>query len=159
MNRRPNKVPAGGTPRVSRPNRLEFDPAMLATARAAAASLKRSYVEEWGPAALDDLDDALAAARLDTAGRCHYFRQIHGIADDLVAQGRMFGFPLLGQIGRALAHMTEGRRDAGEAELAVIGAQVEALRTVLDDRIEGYASEAGRWLMADLQVFVRRHLN
>jgi len=153
-------LPASGAQELlPRLDRLEFDPTALAKVRAAAESLKRSYVEEWGPAALDDLDDALAAARLDTAGRRHYFRQIHGIADDLVAQGRTFGFPLLSQIGRTLVHMTEGRRDAGAAELAIIAAHVEALRSVLDDRIEGYASEAGRWLMADLQVFTRRHLN
>ena len=136
-----------------------FDFGALERAQAAVERLKEAYVAEWGPAALDEMYEVVARLGRPGADRDSGFQCLYRLAHDMKGQGGTFGFPLLTHIGEVLCRMTAGRREAGESDLRVLRAHLDAARTILADRIEGDGGAAGDRLVRDLQTLARQHLH
>ena len=117
------------------------------------------YVSDWGPAALDEMYEALGRVRRPGADRPGCFQAFYRLAHDMKGQGGTFGFPLLTYIGEVLCRMTADRRDAGETELGVLFAHLDAGRRIIAERIEGDGGAEGDRLVRDLQALARQHLH
>ncbi|SRR5690606_36841309 len=136
-----------------------FEPTALERANAAIARLKEAYAEEWAPAAIAEMYEALVAARRDRLARRSNFDRIYRLAHDMKGQGGTFGFPLLTELGESLCRLTAGREDAGDGEFALVRAHIDAARTIVIERIDGDGGEAGRKLLAELRHLMRAHLH
>jgi hypothetical protein len=137
----------------------EFDLGALERAQAAVDRLKEVYIADWGPAALADMYEALARIGRPGAASESSFQAFYRLAHDMKGQGGTFGYPLLTHIGEVLCRMTADRRDAGETEVGVLRAHLDAARRIMMDRIEGDGGAEGDRLVRDLQTLARLHLH
>jgi hypothetical protein len=136
------------------------EPAREATvaerAQAAVARLAEIYAEEWAPAAIDEMYQALAAAKRERAGRRDQLYRIYRLGHDMKGQGATFGFPVLTEVGESLCRFTAGRDDLSEGEFAVLRAHVDAARTIIRERLDG---NRGRRLLAGLRAQAKQHFH
>lgn len=137
----------------------DFDLGALERAQAAVDRLKEVYISDWGPAALADMYEALARIGRPGAANEASFQAFYRLAHDMKGQGGTFGFPLLTHIGEVLCRMTADRRDAGETEVGVLRAHLDAARHIMTDRLEGDGGAEGDRLVRDLQTMARLHLH
>lgn len=137
----------------------EFDLGALERAQAAVDRLKEVYIADWGPAALADMYEALARIGRPGAASESSFQAFYRLAHDMKGQGGTFGYPLLTHIGEVLCRMTADRRDAGETEVGVLRAHLDAARRIMTDRIEGDGGAEGDRLVRDLHTLARLHLH
>lgn len=122
--------------------------ATVASAQAAVAGLSDKYVG-WVNDDLKRLDTAIAAI---TDGRnAGALREVYGVAHDIKGQGSTFGYHLVTDIGLLLCRYTERAIELQKVDRAVIDAHVEALRTVVDNRIQGPADDLGREILDALK--------
>ena len=128
-------------------------------ARAAIEKLKASYVLEWAPAALDELDRTLTLALSKPAEAATELGMAYRLAHDMKGQGATFGFALISDIGGALCRMTYARDAATAAEIQAMLAYVQAARRVIDERIEDPDCDAAQVVMDGLQTEVRARLH
>lgn len=128
-------------------------------ARAAIDRLKASYVQEWAPAAHDELDRTLTLALSKPSEAGEHLGLAYRLAHDMKGQGATFGFALISDIGGALCGLTYGRETATVAEIQAMLAHVQAARRVIDQRIEDPECDAAQALMDGLQTEVRARLH
>lgn len=122
--------------------------AAVASAQAAVAGLADKYVG-WVNDDLKRLDAAIATV---TDGRnADALREVYGVAHDIKGQGSTFGYHLVTDIGQLLCRYTERAIEHQKVDRTVIDAHVEALRTVIDNRIQGPAGELGREILDALK--------
>lgn len=137
----------------------DFELGALERAQAAVDRLKEVYVAEWGPTALAEMYETLARVRRSGADRPSCFDAFFRLAHDMKGQGGTFGFPLLTHIGEVLCGLTAERHDAGEGEMAVLFAHLDAARHIIAVRLEGDGGAEGDRLVRDLQAMARRHMH
>lgn len=135
-----------GKPSPSRPD-PEFG-AAVANAQAAVAGLSDKYIG-WVNDDLKRLDAAIAA--VTDGSNSAALREVYGVAHDIKGQGSTFGYHLITDIGLLLCRYTERAIERQKVDRAVIDAHVEALRTVVDNRIQGPAGELGREILDALK--------
>lgn len=68
-------------------------------ARAAIENLKLSYLTEWAPATIDDLDRRLQLARYVPSPVPEHLEAAFRLAHHMKGQGATFGYPLIFDIG------------------------------------------------------------
>lgn len=120
----------------------------VASAQAAVAGLSDKYIG-WVNDDLKRLDAAIAAVTDGTNAEA--LRQVYGVAHDIKGQGSTFGYHLITDIGQLLCRYAERAIERQRVDRAVIDAHVEALRTVVDNRIQGPAGELGREILDALK--------
>jgi chemotaxis protein histidine kinase CheA len=120
----------------------------VASAQAAVAGLADKYVG-WVNDDLKRLDAAIAA--VTDGHNADALREVYGVAHDIKGQGSTFGYHLVTDIGQLLCRYTERAIEHKKVDRAVIDAHVEALRTVVDNRIQGAAGELGREILDALK--------
>jgi chemotaxis protein histidine kinase CheA len=126
---------------------LDFG-AAVASAQAAVAGLSDQYIG-WVNDDLKRLDAAIAA--VTDGSNATALRQVYGVAHDIKGQGSTFGYHLITDIGQLLCRYTERAIDRQKVDRTVIDAHVEAMRTVVDNRIQGPAGELGREILDALK--------
>ncbi|MCG8650029.1 MAG: Hpt domain-containing protein, partial [Pirellulales bacterium] len=136
-----------------------LDPEALERAYAAVRRLRQIYVQEWAPAALDDLEQAIDLARASRSDRRTYLAVIYRLAHDLRGQGGTFGLDVLSEIGASLCMYTKDRDDATDSEIDVLAVHLGAARDAL--RVEGLESrpEEGPAILNSLRDGIRANLH
>lgn len=122
--------------------------AAVASAQAAVAGLSDKYVG-WVNDDLKRLDAAIAT--VTDGSNADALREVYGVAHDIKGQGSTFGYHLVTDIGQLLCRYTERAIEHQKVDRTVIEAHVEALRTVVDNRIQGPAGELGREILDALK--------
>ena len=125
----------------------------VASAQAAVAGLSDKYIG-WVNDDLKRLDAAIAG--VTDGDNADALREVYGVAHDIKGQGSTFGYHLITDIGQLLCRYTERAIEHKKVERAVIDAHVEALRTVVDNRIQGPAGELGREIIDALKGVAER---
>lgn len=125
----------------------------VASAQAALAGLADKYVG-WVNDDLKRLDVAIAG--VTDGNNAEALREVYGVAHDIKGQGSTFGYHLITDIGLLLCRYTERAIERKKVDRAVIDAHVEALRTVVDNRIQGPAGELGREILDALKGVAER---
>lgn len=122
----------------------------------AMAKLKATYVAEWAPASLAEMEATvgeLSAPRSRAAGA---FERLYRLAHDMKGQGATFGYSLITQIGEALCRLTADRDSGSEGEVALLRAHIEAAKRILDERLDDSARESGERILDHLANLRRR---
>ena len=104
----------------------------------------------WAQSDLDELDKALAAARMNPDRQEDYITEIFRRAMELKGQGGSFGYDLISRVGDSLKQFTDTRSDANARDVEIIAAHVDAMRRVLVDDIKGDGGEVGRAIVDGL---------
>jgi hypothetical protein len=125
----------------------------VASAQAAVAGLSDKYIG-WVNDDLKRLDAAIAG--VTDGDNADALREVYGVAHDIKGQGSTFGYHLITDIGQLLCRYTERAIEHKKVERAVIDAHVEALRTVVDNRIQGPDGELGREIIDALKGVAER---
>lgn len=147
-----NRVPMKSTP-PPKPGTDESFGAAVASAQAAVAGLADQYVG-WVNDDLKRLDAAVTA--LGPAADAAALKALHGVAHDIKGQGSTFGYDLVTEIGQLLCRYAEQAVRRGKVDRGVIDAHVAALRTVVDNRIQGRAGDLGQEILAALKAAADR---
>jgi hypothetical protein len=152
-----NLVRSGGlTPRFfTPPNRIKAkiggqlpDAAAIARAEAAVEKLVDDYLL-WIQADILRFDEALETAREDASRRKDSVETMLSLAHDVKGQGATFNYPLVSRVAQSLCVYLE--RHAANADLRVIRAHVESLRTIVAGKVTGEGGEIGRQIAASLE--------
>lgn len=128
-------------------------------AQAAIEKLKDSYIHDWAPTSLDELERVLTLAQSKPEMAGEYLGAAYRLSHDMKGQGATFDFVLISEIGAALCGLTFGRQDATSAEIGAMLAHVEAARKVLFGRIEDPEDAAAILIMQDLKSAVQSGLH
>jgi hypothetical protein len=122
--------------------------AAVANAQAAVAGLSEQYIG-WVNDDLKRLDAAIATV---TDGKnAQALRDVYGVAHDIKGQGSTFGYHLVTDIGQLLCRYADEAIQHGKVDRDVIDAHVIALRTVVNNRIQGPAGELGAEIIEALK--------
>lgn len=124
-----------------------FD-AAVASAEAAVAGLSDQYIG-WVNDDLKRLDAAVS--KVTDGDNAEALRDVYNVAHDIKGQGSTFGYPLVTAISQLLCRYAEDAIKQHKVDVAVIEAHVTALRTVVDNRIQGPAGELGDEIVAALK--------
>lgn len=127
--------------------------AALAQAQAAVAGMAEQYIG-WVTADLERLDQAIT--RLDAANPAASLKGVYEVAHDIKGQGATFGYRLVTDIGALLCRYLHKSQERNAYDPAVIDAHVQALRTVIDNRVQGDAGELGKEILASLAAAAAR---
>lgn len=125
----------------------------VASAQAAVAGLSDKYIG-WVNDDLKRLDAAIAD--VTDGNNADALRGVYGVAHDIKGQGSTFGYHLITDIGQLLCRYAERAIERKKVDRAVIDAHVEAMRTVVDNRIQGPAGELGREILDALKGAAER---
>lgn len=127
----------------------------VANAQAAVAGLSEQYIG-WVNDDLKRLDAAIAAIGDDKdAGK---WRAVYDVAHDIKGQGSTFGYQLVTDIGQLLCRYVDEASKRKAVDLEIIAAHVAALRTVVDNRIQGQAGEIGAEILDALRSAAAKSL-
>lgn len=127
--------------------RRTFD-AAVANAQAAVAGLSDKYIG-WVNDDLKRLDAAIA--RIGASHDPVALQAVYDVSHDIKGQGSTFGYGLVTEIAHRLCRYTDEATRRHKVDRAVIDAHVTALRTVVDNRIQGSAGELGAEILRALE--------
>ncbi len=122
--------------------------AALAQAQAAVAAMADVYIG-WVTADLVRLDEAVAG--IDPAAPVAGLKAAHGVAHDIKGQGSTFGYKLVTDIAAMLCRYLQRTAAEGRFDPEVIEAHVQALKTVVENRVQGDAGELGQEILTTLR--------
>ncbi len=134
--------------------RRTFD-AAVADAQAAVAGLSDKYIG-WVNDDLKRLDAAIA--RLGDGSDPAALQAVYDVSHDIKGQGSTFGYALVTEIAHRLCRYADDASRRQHVDRAVIDAHVSALRTVVDNRIQGNAGELGAEILRALEEAARKSL-
>lgn len=144
-----------------------IDPAALKRAEAAIDRLRRVYICEWAPDALDEMEAAVLALRRyanrDGTNEAERHDALLRLSHDMKGQAGTFGLDLLADFAASMHAVAAGNRCLGVREADVFLAHIMAMRTALSaaacdpDGVPGTALE--RELRRGLRRIVRQNLN
>lgn len=129
------------------PENRAFDVA-VASAQAAVAGLADKYIG-WVTEDLQRLDAAVASVR--DGNDATAVRNVYDVAHDIKGQGSTFGYRLVTEIAHLLCRYVDDASKRQQFDRAVVDAHVTALRTVIDNRIQGDAGAVGREILDALK--------
>jgi len=144
-----------------------IDPAALKRAEAVIGRLRRVYICEWAPEALDEMEAAVLGLRryanrygANQGERCDALLRL---SHDMKGQAGTFGLDLLADFAVSMHAVAAGTRSLGVREADVFLAHIMAMRTTLSaaasdaEGVPGAALE--RELRRGLRRIVRQNLN
>jgi len=126
----------------------------LARAEEATTLLKQNYTSwarediEKGQRHLDDAAGDPARARIHLDG-------LYAIMHNVKGQGASFGYPLVTRVAQSLCKLLGAKHDPGEPMLRIAQAHLDALKLVLEQKIEGPGGETGEKLGGRLETLVQ----
>jgi len=132
----------------------------LARAEEATTLLKQNYTV-WAREDVEKgqrhLDDATAATADPARARVH-LDGLYAVMHNVKGQGSSFGYPLVTRVSQSLCKLLGAKHDAGEPMMRVAQAHLDALKLVLDQKIEGSGGETGEKLAGKLETLAQELL-
>ena len=123
----------------------------LARAEEATTALRANY-PEWARIDVDQAQAILAAATSEPDRRREHLDLVYAAMHNIKGQGASFGYPLVTRIAQSLCKLLGAKHDIGGPMLRVVQAHVDALKLVLDQKIEGPGGETGEKLASRLEA-------
>lgn len=106
---------------------------------------------------LTRLTAAYDTALKDPANRAEHVRALYAEVQGVKGQGASFGYPLVSAVGSQLARFIE---DAGDdltdAQLEVVKIHVEAIRLIIQQKMEGDGGPIGQKVVAGLSAVIKK---
>ena len=152
-----------------------IDPEIIEEAEDLIQEMAGDY-SDWMSKALDQMTIAQAALvvpgsppgeddeegedeeELIAIGNRRFLSEISQAAHELRGQGGIFGYPLITSLGRSLFETTKDhQKELTANRLTLIGAHIDAIRTVFNNRIRGEGGEIGRALLKETAAAVQRY--
>jgi hypothetical protein len=130
--------------------------ATLANAQAAVADLADQYIG-WVNDDLARLETAAAAA--GGSADPEKLSAIYDVAHDIKGQGSTFGYQLVTEIGALLCRYIQDCIKSARCDADVIDAHIQALHTVVDNRVQGNAGALGTEILDALRGAARKSLS
>lgn len=135
---------------------MNLDSAWVDAAERSIIAAKFDYLE----AASEDMASLATAydkAMKDPANRVAHMQELYGIVQSIKGQGTSFGYPLMTAVGTQLARFIE---DCGEnlsdAQMEAVKVHQEALRLVMQQKMEGDGGPVGQKLVAGLGLVIKK---
>lgn len=151
-NRLREKVGAFGPDAV-----IALDPSVLEAAEEQIQSMAGDYAS-WVEESILRLVDLQTTLALADNNPKDILGEINSIAHELRGQGGIFGYPLVTHCGKSLYEATSGSNyEINENRLTLIGAHVDAIRTVFRNKIAGDGGEVGVMLLGELESAVKKY--
>lgn len=122
----------------------------------------RNYIDEMHQAqeslvVIPSQEAGAEPSRAAIANR-RYIAEISRIAHELRGQGGIFDYPLITAFGKSLYKATSDPTVAvTEAWMRLIGAHIDAIRTVFNNKIKGDGGEVGSSLLNEITKAVQRY--
>jgi len=136
---------------------VDFDPMIIEAAEARIQDMVGDYTT-WVKTYIERMTEAQAALSAGAGSSRKHMAEINGIAHEIRGQGGIFDYPLLTDLGKSLYRVTE---DAGqyvsENKVKLIGAHVDAIRTVFKNKIKGDGGDVGVAVMREIEAAVKRY--
>ena len=133
----------------------EVPSAVLERAEDAVRKLAVGYTE-WVQADLARLDAAYEAIAAAPVCGPEQLEPLLNAAHDIKGQGGSFGYPLMTRIGGSLCRYIERLDDPAKIDLALVDAHRQAMRAIVDNRIEGDGDPVGRQIADRLKDLIDR---
>lgn len=133
-----------------------IDAVWINAAERSIGAAKFDYLE----AAVEDmaaLATAYDKAIKDPANRPAHIAELYAVVQSIKGQGTSFGYPLMTAVGTQLARFIE---DAGEnltdAQMDAVKVHQEALRLIMQQKMEGDGGPIGQKLVAGLAMVIKK---
>jgi chemotaxis protein histidine kinase CheA len=137
-----NKVRVGG------PGAVDLE--TLERAEKVIAGMADSYIE-WVKEDLNKIDAAFAALVAAPEPRTTEVEALFQIAHDIKGQGGSFGYDLMTVIGNELCRLIERQDTIGTAEIEAIKVHVDAMKLVIQNKMNGDGGPNGQALVAGIR--------
>jgi CheY-like chemotaxis protein len=136
---------------------VEFDPALVEAAQARILTMVGDY-STWVERYIAEMSEANAALESGEGPTAKHVARINSITHELRGQGGIFDYPLTTDLGKSLYRATE---DPGavvtQNKVKLIGAHIDAIRTVFKNKIKGDGGEVGLALLREIETAVQRY--
>ncbi len=133
-----------------------IDGAWMDAAERSMLSAKFDYLT----AVQEDLTRLTAAydiALKDPANRADHVRALYVEVQGVKGQGTSFGYPLVSAVGNQLARFIEDSGDdLTNAQLEVVKVHVEAIRLIIQQKMEGDGGPVGQKIVAGLGAVIKK---
>jgi hypothetical protein len=133
-----------------------IDSAWMDAAERSILSAKVDYIE----AAQEDMARLALAydkAMKDPANRIAHIQELYGVIQSIKGQGTSFGYPLMTAVGSQLARFIEDcGDDMSDAQMEAVKVHQEALRLVMQQKMEGDGGPIGQKLVAGLGMVIKK---
>lgn len=133
-----------------------LDPHWIDVAEKSIMEAKFDYLE----AANEDMAKLAAAydkAMKDPANRVAHIQELYGIVQSIKGQGTSFGYPLMTAVGTQLARFIEDcGEDLSDAQMEAVKVHQEALRLVMQQKMEGDGGPIGQKLVGGLALVIKK---
>ena len=133
-----------------------IDAVWMDAAERSIGAAKFDYIE----AAHEDmarLATAYDKAMKDPANRVAHMQELYGIVQSIKGQGTSFGYPLMTAVGTQLARFIEDCGDnLTDAQMDAVKVHQEALRLVMQQKMEGDGGPVGGKLVAGLALVIKK---
>lgn len=126
-----------------------FDEESISRADAAVVALHANYAE-WISVDIAALRAAYARAVAEPSARGERILFIRRQSHDIKGHGSSFGYPLMTSIGASLSDYCREMEPIGDVDLAMIEMFIEAMKSVVDDRLAGDGGARGATLTREL---------
>ncbi len=133
-----------------------LDAAWIDAAEQQISAAKFDYEEAVGED-LAKLHAAYEKALKDPANRAQHMQELYGVVQTVKGQGSSFGYPLISAIGSQLARFMEDRGDdVSDAQMEVVKVHVEAIRLVMQQKMEGEGGAIGKQIVGGLGLVIKK---
>jgi len=133
-----------------------IDPVWMDAAEKSILNAKFDYLE----AATEDMARLAAAydkAMKEPENRVIHIQELYGIVQSIKGQGTSFGYPLMTAVGSQLARFIEDcGDDMSDAQMDAVKVHQEALRLVMQQKMEGDGGPIGQKLVAGLALVIKK---
>lgn len=137
-------------PRLKLGGRLgAIDPSAIAKAEAALKSLSGNFAQ-WLSDEITKLDAARQRVR-DEGVNAETMETLYLRAHDLKGLGTTYEFPLITRVGGSLCRLIDDKDKRLAADLALVDAHIDAIKTAVREGIKTEDQPAGRQLLEDLE--------
>jgi hypothetical protein len=106
---------------------------------------------------LAKLHSAYEKALKDSENRLGHIQTLYGIVQTVKGQGSSFGYPLVSAIGAQLARFIEDQNEElTDAQMEVVKVHVEAIRLVMQQKMEGEGGAIGKKIVGGLGLVIKK---
>ena len=134
----------------------KLDAAWVEAAERQIVAAKFDYEEAVGED-LAEMHSAYEKALNEPDSRVEHIQRLYGIIQTVKGQGSSFGYPLISAIGAQLARFIEDQGDElTDAQMEVVKVHVEAIRLVMQQKMEGEGGAVGKKIVGGLGLVIKK---